>query len=110
MAMARTIVTRTTSSPESALSGMCFLQAVGCPRGSPALRSAEVRVQVSGDPHAWTPRECKGDHKRYRYAGDRFVISPAGDRRGVADRCDSGGVTTLHPVRSAPPPGTDPLP
>src|SRR3954452_1021044 len=26
---------------------------------------------------------------------------------GVAGRCDSGGVTTLHPVRSAPPPGAD---
>src|SRR5919199_3129053 len=25
----------------------------------------------------------------------------------VAPRCDSGGVTTLHPVRPAPPPGTD---
>ena len=25
----------------------------------------------------------------------------------VAVRCDSGGVTTLHPVRSAPPPGQD---
>ena len=28
----------------------------------------------------------------------------------VGTRCDSGGVTTLHPVRSAPPPGTDPAP
>src|SRR4051812_26345958 len=27
----------------------------------------------------------------------------------VAGRCDSGGVTTLHPVRSAPPPGADPV-
>src|SRR3982751_747076 len=26
---------------------------------------------------------------------------------GVAGRCDSGGVTTLHPVRPAPPPGAD---
>src|SRR4051794_39224744 len=27
----------------------------------------------------------------------------------VARRCDSGGVTTLHPVRSAPPPDPDPV-
>ena len=99
--MTRTTATSAMSPPDSELSGMCSSKrstAAGR-RGAPRIGGGAVGRD--GSPRHRTRRECKGDHSR---ADVHDVLLPA-SHRGISAhaccrRCDSGGVTTVHPVRA----------
>ena len=78
--------------------------------GVPGRRRARP---VAAGPATRTSRDCKGGHSAVQTSATFCCLHHIAWQReppSVARRCDSGGVTTLHPVRPAPPPGTDPAP
>src|SRR3954471_19489249 len=106
--MTRTTATSAMSPPDSELSGMCFLQAVD------GRREACVhpdRRRVRPGPR-WVPQPERGASVREVTGSTNVhdVLLPASHSWDsspplVSGRCDSGAVTTLHPVRPAVPSG-----
>src|SRR3954467_3878990 len=110
--MTRAMATSAMSPPDSERSGMCSSKRSAAPgasvlpgrrrsqparRGLPHTGTGEIVREITGCASIRTLRSKTGSSRR------RTRPSP-----GVAPRCDSGEVTTLHPVRPAPPPGADP--
>src|SRR3954464_8418090 len=110
--MTRAMATSAMSPPDSERSGMCSSKRSAAPGASVLPGRRRSQPARRGLPHTGTGesvREITGCasvrtlRSKTRSSRRRTRPSP-----GVAPRCDSGGVTTLHPVRPAPPPGAAP--
>src|SRR5689334_20734593 len=91
---------------------MCSSQLWAAAAGPRRPRSAAVTADVRGERTAGRRVIVRGITLCAGRGDDLLHSSHQGRTSGdvVGTWCDSGVVTTLHPVRSAPPPGTDPAP